>query len=403
MNKKITRSVLAALIIAGSTFLTVFAAMPSGTVLIGNKAFELDYANEEANLNEIIDQIVAGGAVYVKNFSGEWIDNVTGKTVTKSLIPAAVYKNAYEQINFDAADEDHVQAQKTSFSLGETAIINDSYYGKYELTVYKVEVVSERNQYEDTNPAEVYKVTYRYKLLAKGPEAYGLGIYEFDSAFDDSGKSGQYYPDTQLHYPSELKIVGTYCTAETFIAVTNPTDKLILTKDVNTGDNLDFVTFNVPTKNNNIIDPPVGASTNIVLPSVTYGLGKTAIINDSLYGKYELTINKVEVTSERNEFQDANPAEVYKVTYTYKLLAVGSDIDGLGVYGFESSIDNNGESGQDYQNTQIQFPEELKIVGTYCTAETFIAVTNPTDKLILTKDVYIDENSDFVTFVIPTK
>lgn len=61
MNKKIISSVLAALMIAGSTSFTAFAAIPNGTVVIGSKAFDLNYANDPVNITEINKEIVAGG------------------------------------------------------------------------------------------------------------------------------------------------------------------------------------------------------------------------------------------------------------------------------------------------------------------------------------------------------
>jgi len=57
---------------------TDFNAMANGTVLIGTKAFSLDYANNPLHLEEITSEIVAGGAIYVKDFTGNWIDNLTG-------------------------------------------------------------------------------------------------------------------------------------------------------------------------------------------------------------------------------------------------------------------------------------------------------------------------------------
>ena len=124
MNKKITSSVLTALMIAGSTSFTAFAAMNNGTVVIGNKAYDLAYANDSANLDEISNAIIAGGAVFVKDFNGNWIDNVTGETVATSIIPAAVYKNAAGESNFDAADTSVPIVKETSYPKTFTSITN---------------------------------------------------------------------------------------------------------------------------------------------------------------------------------------------------------------------------------------------------------------------------------------
>ena len=80
MNKKITSSLLVALMIAGSTSFSAFAAMPTGSVVIGTKAFDLTYANNSVNASDITAAIAAGGSVYVKDFNGDWIDNLTALT-----------------------------------------------------------------------------------------------------------------------------------------------------------------------------------------------------------------------------------------------------------------------------------------------------------------------------------
>ena len=87
MNKKIIISVVSTLMIAGTTSFSAFATTPNGTVVIGNKSFDLAYANDTANITEITNLIVQGGAIYVKDFSGNWIDNNTGKIVDASVIP----------------------------------------------------------------------------------------------------------------------------------------------------------------------------------------------------------------------------------------------------------------------------------------------------------------------------
>ena len=69
-------------------------AMPNGTVVIGNKAFDLSYANDSKNLNEITLAIVAGGEVYVKGFDASWIHNTTFKTISSSIVPSVTYKSS---------------------------------------------------------------------------------------------------------------------------------------------------------------------------------------------------------------------------------------------------------------------------------------------------------------------
>jgi len=120
MNKRIASSIITALIIAGSTSLTAVAAMANGTVVIGNKAFDLGYANDQANAVEISNAIVAGGVVYVKDFNGIWINNITGEHVEAKTIPAVLYKSAGGGSSFDVGDKDYV----TKLSVQSVGVIN---------------------------------------------------------------------------------------------------------------------------------------------------------------------------------------------------------------------------------------------------------------------------------------
>jgi hypothetical protein len=112
-------SIIMALMISVLTVSTAFASMPNGTVVIGSKAFDLAYANDPANITEITNAIVAGGAVYVKNFNGDWVENSTGLTVAVNDIPAVVYKNTTGvSTNFNVGDKDIVTAPIPAPSSG---------------------------------------------------------------------------------------------------------------------------------------------------------------------------------------------------------------------------------------------------------------------------------------------
>ncbi|MBU3102251.1 Ig-like domain-containing protein [Clostridium sp. DSM 17811] len=86
MNKKVISSFLTALMIVGASSISAFATTDNGSVVIGSKSFDLAYANDTKNSTEITNAIVEGGSIYVKDFSGNWIDNNTGKTVDSSVI-----------------------------------------------------------------------------------------------------------------------------------------------------------------------------------------------------------------------------------------------------------------------------------------------------------------------------
>lgn len=130
MNKKIISSVITTLMIVGATSFTAFASIPNGTAAIGGKAFDFAYANDPANIDVITDAIVAGGVVYVKNFSGKWVDNTTGLEVSASVIPAVVYKNTTGVVTlYDPADKDVLStvAVKSVGAINITKNIGDNY------------------------------------------------------------------------------------------------------------------------------------------------------------------------------------------------------------------------------------------------------------------------------------
>jgi len=141
MNKKIARSILTALIIVGSTYITTFAAMDSGSVVIGNKAVSLTYANDAANQSEITSDIVQGGVIYVKDFEGNWTNNTTGKTVNTSLIPAVVYKSTSKEIKFYAGDKDVVATTSSVDNVALVTTLNDELTAKQIIKKYGNAVV----------------------------------------------------------------------------------------------------------------------------------------------------------------------------------------------------------------------------------------------------------------------
>ena len=114
--------IYAALVIATISTMSVWktyaasTSMPSGTVVIGNKAFDLGYANDPKNINEITAAIVAGGEVYVKGFDATWINNTTFKAISPSVIPSVTYKNS-AGIESKFAAQDTIDEATTSLEV----------------------------------------------------------------------------------------------------------------------------------------------------------------------------------------------------------------------------------------------------------------------------------------------
>lgn len=75
------------------------ATIPTGTVIFDRPILSPDialsfaYCNAAANLAEVRGYILENPKMYVKDFTGKFIDNSTGKEVAKSVIPAVQYKD----------------------------------------------------------------------------------------------------------------------------------------------------------------------------------------------------------------------------------------------------------------------------------------------------------------------
>jgi trimeric autotransporter adhesin len=106
-KKKVTCSALAALMIAGTTTFPAFAEIPGKTVVIGDKAFNLDFARDEDNFKEMSEAVKNGGEIYIKLPTGMWFKN-DGAPVEASVIPAVTYKDAEGTKEFKKGDGDEV-------------------------------------------------------------------------------------------------------------------------------------------------------------------------------------------------------------------------------------------------------------------------------------------------------
>ncbi|APC39160.1 zinc ribbon domain-containing protein [Clostridium estertheticum] len=159
----------------------------------------------------------------------------------------------------------------------------------------------------------------------------------------------------------------------------------------------------------------IPASTKSVTPEVTKTepaktaksaivgkLHQKVIVPDIRYGTYEIEINSITLTTERNKYSKVKPVEVYKVNYTYKLLSSGTSTHGLYVSSF-ASFDSTGESGEGYPGGTGDYPKPLTIIGTKCSADTFVAVKNKSSFINLVLDYSVTNDSGHMIFKIPTK
>lgn len=111
------------------------------------------------------------------------------------------------------------------YKIGEIIEIKTN-EGAYTLCVDKVEKTSDRNQFDESNPAEVYKITYTYSNISLADNLY-ISEYDF-GLIDSTGTMGFSYPGSTRKYPNET-VKGAKCTAEMTLASHTSGDKLLLT------------------------------------------------------------------------------------------------------------------------------------------------------------------------------
>lgn len=129
---KLTAGTAATFLIVGTTAFQAFAAdpatvvgMPEGTAVMGSQAYSLTYANDAKNQDQITNLIVnSNNQVYVKDFSGAWINNAGGASMAAKDIPAVTYTDdAGKVTKYGAGD---VIAQDTATTVSSVSAITDT-------------------------------------------------------------------------------------------------------------------------------------------------------------------------------------------------------------------------------------------------------------------------------------
>lgn len=90
-------------------------------------------------------------------------------------------------------------------------------------------------------------------------------------------------------------------------------------------------------------------------------------------GLFKVTVNSVEESDYRNEFDESDPGAVYLITYTYENIGITDEL----YVDMESQIvDNSGKMGTSYPGDYELYPQAVP-VGASCEAQACIAVENP--------------------------
>lgn len=99
----------------------------------------------------------------------------------------------------------------------------------------------------------------------------------------------------------------------------------------------------------------------------------------TLPGQWEVTIDSIEETAERNQYSERKPAAVYIINYTYKNLGyTGNNGKGLFITPYEKIIDCKGKPGYIYP-LGVKNTAKATAIGDTCKAQVVVGVDNKGD------------------------
>lgn len=133
-----------------------------------------------------------------------------------------------------------------------------------------------------------------------------------------------------------------------------------------------------------------GSSINKVTEQ-TLNIGETWTVE----GQWNLTINSIKTTTERNQFSDKEPKQVVYVTYTYENLGY-EDKSGImeGLYfdlepsGDASVVDENGEMAYSYPCDITTYPQQTPIGAKCVNAQVCIGLNNESNTITMNISKY---------------
>ena len=126
----------------------------------------------------------------------------------------------------DSTEEDDSTKENQKFGVGETVYLIDSNDVKLmSLTINSAKLISDRNEYSDTQAEKVVEIDYTYENLG-----YDENLDLYDSNFkvyDKSGNILESYPAGADKHPQSIS-VGKKCTANMSFALNDDSNELEL-------------------------------------------------------------------------------------------------------------------------------------------------------------------------------
>ena len=267
------------------------------------------------------------------------------------------------------------------YKIGEKVVVAD----KYAITLLSIKATDQRNEFSEMEVSQVLIIDYLYENLSNSDEDIYISEYNF-KIVDSGGNMMDSYPVSGVYTPAYTPVGAKSLSAMVYGAVTDSKSVKVLYYD-------NFFSSDAIAEFELNVGDTVEYSLDGTLPrySKMYKVGDTIEIKTK-EGSYTLSVDKVEKTSDRNQFDESKPADVFKITYTYTNISLADNL-----YVSEADfglIDSTGTMGYSYPGSVNKYPNET-IKGAKCTAEMTLASHTSGDKLILTyRDNFLSDSAD---------
>lgn len=266
-------------------------------------------------------------------------------------------------------------SEKAIYGLGDLITVSKDGAESYMISIDRVITTEERNEFADSNPAQVVTISYTYWNVGSKED---ICLTEMDFKVLDSGSNVcSSYPLSLEEYAA-CTPMGAKCKARMSFGLETPSDNI----RVHFYDNMwnsesDFI-LELPT--NGSSDNTHDDVTVFAAPADPLAVGETMIISTDGMEKYSITINSARKTDERNPFAGSRAASVWLIDYTFENL--GSDQD---IYVSEMDfnvVDETGNVCRTYPGSTNKYPNNTPI-GAKCSAQMCFGTQTDTNILYL--------------------
>lgn len=237
------------------------------------------------------------------------------------------------------------ERQAKIYNIGERVEVD----GKYAITILGVSETDERNQFSEKKVEQVLIIDYLYENINE--EINDVYISDMNFKFiDEHGNMCDTYP-----------VGGTYSPQNTPIGAKTLTSMTIGTVEESSKIKFNYYDNMFDSKADIEFEAVIGEVVEVELEgespnySGTYGIGDIIEI-ETEKGDYTLSIDKIELIAERNQFSDKDPVELYRIGYTFSNISMDEDLY-ISDMNFRV-IDGNGTMAFSYPGDITIYPKD---------------------------------------------